>query len=648
MLDNCGSPSPTATPHSKPGSLPEPNDIDMASIISGESLVITPPSPAGVLVATSESQLARATTVVEPRHLYAYAQRNENLLVDIATSSGVIALAVAARANTPLATTAYATAHWIIWADAAYRQTQFAYNLAVETGVEVHIRPAEAAPLDLRLDRLRIPLSPLQTRSPSRASTPPESNGRQCFTTSRRSYSRRSNENADPFHANPENWRPSSHFDDENIQPSRRSRARPLSRSPADPTTSADVEQLPAHTLPQRLPRGAQAPHLPLTSATSYIPYQVGRTALLPPPCIGPQEDETIPIQPDAEKRSMIDVWRNQELSATLSLSMQRGRRDRLAKQEITVPLVAKLNFARDQHELAGGYLTVASNGYPHTLHLTYDNPIPLGTPKTIHKYTDTRTVGATVGLAPPGVNVAATASLAVGSEQATETQWPATTPYVSRISENKMIGQTVEIIPHDHGTTDPSILVDMEATVDIAQPSQRGARYELPLFFTAQWHLRDRSKRKIGFYHVVVFQVAEDVWGGNWEADSVTRSVVSWADEPQRNTVTGLQAPALYQLGDIGKSVVVGLRSRLEPETRFWFSGLRTIFRRMRKRTVPPRELKAGAYEMWGRRGWIPVDVGQVLQVPLVDSLYPDGSFVFDALQVHHALHFREPTRSS
>ncbi|KAJ7437283.1 hypothetical protein B0H11DRAFT_2107980 [Mycena galericulata] len=648
-----------ASSHSKPGSLPEPVDVDASSVISGEQLTIIP-TP-GHLASPTEHRHAHGL-VLEPALLHAFALANEEVLIDTGMENQVVAIAVGVRAADPLRNESEPSAHWIIWGNAGYAQCQFAYNLAVETGAEVWIRPASAAPHDYRLDLRRNALGSLQPGSPSSQPQP--------LTFASQKPARGSRPSSRRSHRNDENERPP-----ENIAPSPQGgRAPQNSGLPAgaqapDPPSrfSRSPTPLPEHSIRSRpvlttpamalgspppgaraslgnfiLPPGAQAPN-PRPSALIYNAPIV--MAPLSEPSRPPLENQAISVDPDAIKESRLNFFNKGQLFASATLGIQRGRRDQLPRQKITIPLSAQLSFARPQVDLAGGYLTVQSNGLPHTVTMKCENPIPLGTPKKITKRSDTSSVAGTAGLGATGVNVSATATVAKGAEHTIENQLPASTPYVSRVSHSTIIGQTVEIIPFDNKLCPPDISVNIQVEVKLADPTRRGPGYELALTFTGQWHLRQcAERRQIGFYSVLIFQVTEEVWGGNWEGATSTESVVEWADEPTRRTVTGLGFPTMTQHGETGPSLVLGLRSRLMPDQQRWFPGLEALLRRLRgKPSVSSRQLTAGAYKMWGKRGWIDVRVGTVLELPLQDSLYPDGAFVLDMLQVHPPLRFED-----
>ncbi|KAF7295435.1 hypothetical protein MIND_01083100 [Mycena indigotica] len=373
----------------------------------------------------------------------------------------------------------------------------------------------------------------------------------------------------------------------------------------------------------------------PAAADPTYAPYVPNRFAELPDPSPGPHEDDSDPKDSPKAKCSMVDIMLsdNTALFASLSLSIQRGQRHNVSKHELGVPLRAALNFNTAKLELSGGFLTVASNGLPHTLCVAYDNAIERGADMVTLKVSNTGTMAAKATLGHTGIAVDASASVAVGKESSAQTQYPTTPPFLCKMHSNQVVAATVEVIPHPTVARNGMIAVEVNAKVMLPQRSQRDWPYALPIRFDAQWCLRDRSELNIGRYSLVVFEVVEDVWGGrgDWE-DNLTRSVAVFPNydaTPNDDTENGFTQ---YE-----NTTLLTMRERLQPKQPPWYN-FRTLVRRIRHEK--PQTLPAGAYQMWGPKGWMAVKIGELLQVPFdAQSLSPP----FDALQLEYPMRFRE-----
>ncbi|KAJ7161087.1 hypothetical protein C8R46DRAFT_1106489 [Mycena filopes] len=665
---------PTAT------SLPDTSPLtDAEVVISTNSLtILTPEGSAPV----SESALGiisehtgQNAQVLMPTALFLWAQANREELIGAAITGKIVAIAVGV---TPVGQhLPPSAAHWILWADVGWRQYQFAYNLALETGVEVHIRPALAAPPEHLLERpvRRTAPSPLQPASRSNSPLPSATplfkqglfgpTGRQGGSRPRTPQSR-NDENTPPrsfLHPNllsldssgPSRRRTNSR---QSAQPSPAPHNVDLARAaqaPAPPAADARPVVAPGivgPTIPgaqhnASLPPGAQAPRPAPASPMSVV--RLPRMAPLPSPFIGPLADEDIAIDPSIKKTSRISAHEGDTVLAQSILSHKRAQLR--GEGLINASLYANLSYARPLVELERGFLAVDSNGLPHSVFCQCQNPIPLGTDKIITKNSKTNTVGGTLGIAGAAVAASATAAVALGKEDTKETQLLATTSYISTNCSNRITGMTFEITPFlrsdsdkDRRSATAQISVDLNCGVHAAAPEQRGEGYILPLRLTAQWHLRKHGdssrfvrKNQIGFSYALIHEATEDVWGGNWDQVSETESIVAWADAAAHETITGLDFPILIRQGDTGPSRVFGLKSRLTPnEKGRW---LRTLLRRLipsRLKSRPVSRIRAGAYKLWGRAGWMALDVEPMFRIPSDgDLLDSEGAIVLGELDV-------------
>ncbi|KAF7312634.1 hypothetical protein MIND_00277500 [Mycena indigotica] len=365
---------------------PSPAPTGNHDIIHGAALTFRP--ALGPLSATTQVPLSSGASMVEARALSAYAARHESAIVGAALGSGVAAIAVSVSPIEPSSDfDSPATGQWVVWADAGHVQSQFAYNLAVETGVGVLMRPAEAAPPELWLTTGTV----LATNFP------------------------------------------------------------PPIPSTQPPSTPSNEEIL-------LCPSDTQSPPMP-----PYAPYRPGYCAPLPEPSPGPHEDDTQPKNSPVTKTTRVRIGNG---AATASLVIQRGQRTELFMRTLTVPLTATLGLTCGRYELAGGFVTVASNGLPHIVMMQHD------------QYSVSR-------------------------------GYPPAAPFVLRPHPSTTLAVTSEVIPRPAADVNG----DINITVTIAP----------------RWLLRDRSQSPIGRYNMLVVEATEDVWGGagpgDWAADATTET---------------------------------------------------------------------------------------------------------------------------
>ncbi|KAJ6604928.1 hypothetical protein B0H10DRAFT_2229328 [Mycena sp. CBHHK59/15] len=315
---------------------------------------------------------------------------------------------------------------------------------------------------------------------------------------------------------------------------------------------------------------------------------------------------------------------------------------------ELAVEHQLKAQFHVDLHylhphvEVEGGFLAIDSNGLPHVITAECQNPVPLGTPKIITKKTNTDTLGTNVVLATTGVGVTATASAALGAEHTKENQLPPNTPYASRISSTRIIGTTFEIIPFAEvaGAQPNSVSVDLHLapsqTPGIGEAAIRKESNRFPLLASSRSNrgclgrtTLDSNRiygelRGMGTHVFVVPKLSPIYLAVRSGADAKTSYAI----------VTGLDYPTVITQDGTGYTGVLGLKSRLMPRNvQPWY---KTLLRRLtprRMRSVPPRRLETGAFELWGRAGWMALDVERWIEIAPV-GLDSDGAFMLEELQ--------------
>ncbi|KAJ6507678.1 hypothetical protein C8R47DRAFT_54665 [Mycena vitilis] len=207
-----------------------------------------------------------------------------------------------------------------------------------------------------------------------------------------------------------------------------------------------------------------------------------------------------------------------------------------MTDQYLKAQLNAQLRFDRELVQLETAFLAIDSDGPPHSLSVTCENPVPLGTPKMIWKHTTSNTVGGTAGVTGGTVAVGGTTSITLGAEHGEENQLPPRTAYMSHVCASRIVGETFKIIPCSEGndeTMRPSrISVNLTSEVDVAIESRRGKGYKVLLSFTAQWHLRQRCgepNHQFGYYYLVLHEATEDVWGAGGDGTGLKQRRVRY-----------------------------------------------------------------------------------------------------------------------
>ncbi|KAJ7584881.1 hypothetical protein C8J56DRAFT_949301 [Mycena floridula] len=265
-------------------------------------------------------------------------------------------------------------------------------------------------------------------------------------------------------------------------------------------------------------------------------------------------------------------------------------------------------------HQLQRAFICVRGPPGLATIETTCENPVPLGTDKYGSKSTTTKTLGLNEALssaAAPIIN--ATLTFARGEENSYERQFSLGTSFISEVFNTTTRSVTFRITPRLMSELPGALDVTLTTFMCTLDPPPVPLK-SLDITVTAQWHLLDTCrKERLPVFFVLLHEATEDVLKPWVRSEGLNSFSSAHWQAGAKDGVSALDMLTLIHAAEQSKNlqtkaagVRLDLEERLKPNKSrsHLYRFLQTIIHPFRSFKV--RRLQLDSFEINGKAGWM------------------------------------------